>query len=352
MNKFVLRSLFGVAVISASGCSWVGLDDDFRDKGEDYKTATSIEPMVLPDGYDDRQMRELFSVPSVPTQVEFVDSDGDFVVPAPSVLNFDTDVQQVRIQRLGELRWVKVNVPPAEVWPRLRGWLNSQDVVAMVADPELGLIQTDWLVFNDDADNKHRFRIYVESGFHPTVTEIRVEEQYTALDDDTLTINDWAESEGGEERDSWLVDRIANALAAQTDAETVSLLAQNIGGAAKARVMASDNVPHLDLFVSMTRAWATLSGAISNENLTVQSSDRADAEITIDYHPQVEGAAIESGWFNSWFGDPSAVVENATYVLKVTDGEDVVRVTVTKNGQAIDPAIARQVLLSVYDALS
>jgi len=348
MKKLVLPGLLSAAVLTTSGCSWVGLDDEFRDKGEDYKVATTIEPLTLPQGYDSQKIGELYPVPVVPAQVELVDEDGEFLVPAPTPLDFKNDVQNVKIQRLGDDRWVKINVAAEEVWPRLRGWLNSQNVVSALAKPDEGLIQTEWLEFNDNSEERRRFQIYVSSGYKPSETEIRVAEQAApALSLESIT--EFSAS-AKPQREDWLIDSMAKALASQVDEETVSLLAQNIGSGAKADLVISDDVPHLDLKVGLNRAWTTLSTGISNIHLTVVQANKDKLRVTIDYHPQTD-IGEDEGWFFGMFSSEEEQVVKS-YDLHAYSVENVIRVEVKEADKPVDAAVARQVLSSVYEALN
>ena len=74
--RFKLLAL-SAALSLGTGCSWFGLEQDFRDKGEDYKTASSITIVQVPPEYDTSRIRDVFVIPDVPQQVEFVDEDGE-----------------------------------------------------------------------------------------------------------------------------------------------------------------------------------------------------------------------------------------------------------------------------------
>ena len=87
------------------------------------------------------------------TSVELVEFDVPRPQPA-SVIHFE---QSVKIQSLEGRRWVLINVPPSEVWPRVRNVLNRSGVPAALADGSEGIIETVWVKFNSDEENSHRF---------------------------------------------------------------------------------------------------------------------------------------------------------------------------------------------------
>jgi outer membrane protein assembly factor BamC len=342
MIKVVSTSALAGSLVLLSGCSFLGYENDFRDKGEDYQTATSIEPLQVPQGSSDERLRDLFVVPEVAKQVDLADDDGDFIIPAPVPLNVERDLQKVKIQRLGDRRWININVSASAVWPRLRAWMNSSGIDVVAANPETGEIETVWLKFTDDEANKDRFKIFVEPGYHAASSEVRVLHSREEVDaDESLAV--WPASSVDDARESWMVDEIANALASQSDAETVSLLAQEIGGEPKSKVLPNAAPPALVLSVDFDRAWASLLGSIPGVDMTVVTRSRENGTISIQYHPQPEGAVHENGFFANLFSS-SATIQVTDLQLIVQEGDDLVTVTVAQPGSAIAPDLARQVL--------
>ncbi|WP_298634276.1 outer membrane protein assembly factor BamC [uncultured Umboniibacter sp.] len=342
MIKVVSTSALAGSLILLSGCSFFGYENDFRDKGEDYQTANAIEPLKVPQGYSDERVRDLFVVPEVPKQVDLVDEDGDFIIPAPIPLNVERDLQKVKIQRLGDRRWININVSASAVWPRLRAWMNSSGIDVVEANPESGEIETVWLKFNDDEANKDRFKIFVEPGYHASTSEVRVLHSSQAVDADESLVQ-WPTLSDDDARESWMVDEIANALASQSDAETVSLLAQQIGGEPKSKMLPNASPPALVLDVDFDRAWASLLGSIPGVDMTVVSRSREDGTISIQYHPQPDGAVHESGFFASMFSS-SDTIPVTDLQLVVQESDSVVSISVTNSSSDIASDLARQVL--------
>ena len=349
MIKVVSTAVLTTSLVMMSGCSFLGYEDDFRDKGEDYKSAGAIEPLKVPKGYSDERIRDLFVVPEVPKQVDLSDEDGDFIVPAPVPLNIERDLQRVKIQRLGDRRWVNINIPASAVWPRLRSWMNSSGIDVVSANPESGVIETVWLKFNDDEANKDRFKIFVEPGYHATNSEVRVLHTRVAIDASDDEVN-WSSVSVSDARESWMIDEVANALASQTDAETVSLLAQQIGGAAKSKIVMDSTPPALVLTIDFDRAWASLLGSIPGIDMTVVARSREDQTIDIQYHPQADGAVHESGFFSSLFSS-SDTIPVTEYQLQLIEEGRTVSVVVKKNGAAVANDVTRQVLEKIRNQL-
>lgn len=51
----------------------------------------------------------------------------------------------VSVRREGDLRWLEAEVDPVNVWPLLRSFWESQDVVLNRDEPVVGIMETDWI---------------------------------------------------------------------------------------------------------------------------------------------------------------------------------------------------------------
>ena len=54
------------------------------------------------------------------------------------------EVDDARIERSGDQRWLVVAVKPEEVWPRLRDFWTAQGFVLETEEPDIGLMETEW----------------------------------------------------------------------------------------------------------------------------------------------------------------------------------------------------------------
>ncbi|WP_232522425.1 outer membrane protein assembly factor BamC [Marinimicrobium alkaliphilum] len=293
-------ALLGFAAASLNGCILWGDDGYFRNREDDYLKADNIQPLVIPSDLDSGRIGELYEIPPI-TEVDdaFRPEANRYAVPRPQPLSTNMLEERVRIQRLQEQRWILMNVSPGEVWPRVRHFLNQNDLGVERADTSLGLLETSWVEFRTDPTNYDRYRIQIDRGVHADTTEIHIlhmsapQEQVQAGD-----IPDWPSRSSSGERESWLLDELAATLAADADTVGTSLLAQDIGGRTKAGVQMRGAEPVLNLELDMERAIATLTHATNREGFTQLDRDSSAGVYYLHYRRPPDS---EPGWFRRTF---------------------------------------------------
>ena len=298
MTRFTAGAVLGAALTTLSGCGIFGSDGYFRDRGDDYQMAESLPPLQLPQGVSAKHQEELYEVPQINGEVE----RGEFVVPRPQALSVNAGLDRVKIQKLGNRRWVLVSQPPDEVWPQLHYFLRTSGLQLALSDAGAGTMETTWLTFGENPETKDRYRLQVESGVQPDTTEIHVRHLAVPLNTPAESSVEWPGQSSSPEREGWMIDEMSNALAADSTGAAASLVAQAIGGGrVKVQVMEpAGKEPFIALGLHMNRAWATVAHALSTGAYRLHQEDAdmglfyvtydADRELTED---------DEGGWF-SW----------------------------------------------------
>ena len=273
-----------VALLSLPGCGFLfGKEGYFRDRGDDYVKAKSIAPIRLPEGVESQSIGELFVIP--PIADPDAPASDKFETPRP-ILDAGANVRnEVKIQKLGERRWVAVNAAPSAVWPRLREFLEGRGVNLAVMDPSKGLLETDWLTIKDDPGRKDRYRIQLEQGLRPDTTEVHVLQ---------LTVSDvipakgmvnWPSQSVNPQREQWMVSEIASYLAKEGDSQA-SMLAQAIGAGGnkvELRLPEDGTQPFILIHLDYQRAWASVGGAASRNGFHVDDMNRDAGEFQVSF---------------------------------------------------------------------
>src|SRR5690606_146274 len=113
----------------------------------------------------------------------------------------------------------------------------------------------------------------------------------------------WGQSSVSSERERWLLDELAATLANDTTEGGTSLLAQAIGGSAKAALVSLKNEPVLSLRLDRARALGTLAHAVKQEGFTPYENDAASGIFYVHYRkPDADGPGWFSRKWDSWFG--------------------------------------------------
>ncbi|WP_460236416.1 outer membrane protein assembly factor BamC [Aurantivibrio plasticivorans] len=304
--KYLVSKTVGVTwlVLSLSGCGVLFGDDGlFPDKSDDYLDAESIPPMKLPEDADQERFTQLYEVPALNNaDWEYPDS---FRVPRPQPLSANVFSEKVKIQSLSNKRWIAINTPPAELWPRVRSFLANNNLQVSRTNPEVGLIETSWLSFKDDPDHRDRYQIRVEQGVQPESSEIHVLHIQLPRADELPADILWPDVSSSPEREAWLVDELAATLASEVNSASASLLAQTIGGDEKVFFDTKNKEPILRLELVPERAWATLTYAVKQEGLRLIELDRKSNIVYVTYTSPDES----EGFFSGWFSDEEDEVE-------------------------------------------
>ncbi|WGL18031.1 outer membrane protein assembly factor BamC [Microbulbifer bruguierae] len=301
MTKFTAGAVLCVAVTALSGCGIFGKNGYFRDRGDDYQLADSLPPLQMPAGVTSKNQEELYEVPQISGEVE----RGEFVVPRPQALSVNVGLDRVKIQKLGNRRWVLVNQPPDEVWPQLHYFLRTTGMQLAMSDAGAGTMETTWLTFGENPETKDKYRLQVESGVQPDTTEIHVRHLSVPLDTPASVAVNWPAQSTSPEREGWMIDEMSNALAAESSGAAASLVAQAIGGGkVKVQVMEpAGKEPFIALDLAMTRAWATVAHALNTGAYRIHQEDSELGLFYVTYDADRELSEDEDGWFSSWRSD-------------------------------------------------
>lgn len=304
-----MRLFYGLLMIfslTLSGCGvFFGDDGYFRNREDDYLKADSLPPMDVPPELNQEAPGQLYEVPPLTDDdASFVEDTDHFTVPRPRPLSANALVERVKIQRLGDERWILVNVQPGQVWPQVSNFLSSNQLQVAHTDINRGLLETGWVSFNEEtesgADTVHRFRVRIDKGVQPDSSEIHVLHMGVPRGE-APQASGWPEDSIDKEREHWLVNEMANALASEdiTEAGGTSLVAQAIGGEAKSALNMVQGEPVLRLDLARERGLATLSHATQQEGLVTFDSDLGAGVIYLDYRKPETG---KRGWFSRLFG--------------------------------------------------
>ncbi len=290
-----LPLLLIASTLSMSGCGWlVGEKGYFRDRGDDYRKATSIPPMQPPEGKKPQAVEPLYPIP-----VERTDAllGKEFEVPRPAPLVADPEQDVVRIQKLGEQQWILLDGAPGEIWPRLRAFLVSNQIGLDREEAANGVMETSWLQLKGSDNRREKYRYRVDQGVQRNSTEIYITQisyaHMPGADDKPPEFKDTSMSA---ERETWMVKELAGYLANTTEQASVSLLAQGISTANKVYIIrGADQIPMIDLRLPFERAWASLGRSLPRAGFTVQDLDRSAGIYYVKYEPSQKKDDAEAG---------------------------------------------------------
>ncbi len=283
--------LLPVLLILLNGCIYL-------DRSEEYRRAGSIKTIEVPEEFGPVTIEPLYPIPAVVARTDtFYDIETDgFVIPRPEPMSTERQAARVKMQKVGNRRWILLEAPAGQVWPLAQSFLSEVGITVNRSQPAVGLIETDWVQFQADPSTRHRYRLRIEQGVRPDTTEIHVLQRHAPMD--TAVEEVWPDKSTDPERESWLLEELANSLALSIENRAASLLGQSVGGEVKAALFIDDGEPALQLRLSPVRAWASLAHALNQEGFQLWE-DQLEQRVM---HFQYIDPQTEDGRLKRWLG--------------------------------------------------
>jgi outer membrane protein assembly factor BamC len=288
-----------IAVVGLSGCSLlpdtseiIPWETDSELSG-DYETAIEANAITVPDDLDSGAIQQAYPIPEVAVNLA-IPVTGK--APRPAPLTAGSQLDAVRLQRLGESRWAVVNVAPGQLWPQVRAFLVSSGINVASVDASGGLIDTVFVMLeNNSVESRFRFR--VDSGVQRNTSELHVLQQNIAKD---LDLTSWPQNSDDTELQQAMLRNIAQFIANSAESAPVSMMAeQAMTGAGRIAMEESTSGARLRLDLPFNRAWAATEKGFTDAGFRLDDKNRSEGLFYVTYlGPEGEE---DGGWF-SWLG--------------------------------------------------
>ncbi|MFA5495458.1 MAG: outer membrane protein assembly factor BamC [Porticoccaceae bacterium] len=328
-----------------SGCGMFGEDGMFRNRGKDYLLSEEMPPLVVPEELDHEELGQLYPIPPI-ADTAVLDESGE--VPRPQTLSVNSLEEVVKIQNLGDQRWILSNRSPSEVWPRVRNILNRSGIHTANAEAAAGILDTVWLEFQGDSTYHHRYRLFIQPGVQLNSTEIKI--LHDRMPQGGEAPQQWPEESADSQREQDMLQILGEALAGDVSSGTVSLLAQAIGGAEKVEIVTPKVAdPYLLMKLDMDRTWASVAYSLQRGGFTTIDQDRSEGAFYVNYTEEDDD---KPGFFRRLLGRGEKVLE-INYVVFLTEVEDGVQIRVVNEDRAgLKRAEAIRLLMNMRANLS
>lgn len=388
LSKFVVPKaaricgLSVVAALTVSGCTMFGLfgankNTDYRTQGgkiaalevpPDLTSPTVDDRFVIPDGkattYSQYSQRGTGSTASVP-------GSGTVV----GLLKIDN----ARVERAGEQRWLVVNATPEKVWPALKEFWADAGYVLNRENATIGIMETDWhedrtrisqdIIRNTlgrfldglwSSNTRDKFRVRVEPGLEAGTTDIflshrGLEEIYTNLD---KTSTGWQPRAPDRDLEAETLNRMMAKFGVEASKATALATAAVSGPAVPGSVSKAtyDKAKNGPLVVSepFDRTWRRVGLALDRTGFTVEDRDRSKGLFFVRYiDPEGDSKSSDKGFldkFAFWRKDDPA--SKPQYRIYVVEAAGVTNVEVqTGDGKPDNSATAKRILSLLLEQL-
>ena len=355
----MVGGMLAAGALLVAGCSG-NLGDVVPDRQPTYKSSRSAPPLEVPPDLTRTAVGDSLRIPAVDATYSQYASDEDStrIRAATGIL---PEIENARVERSGDDRWLVVSMRPEEAWPRIRDFWNEQGFVVETEKPDVGIMETNWaekriplpagffkrMIGRLDetlygVEYSDQFRTRIERGIEAETVEIYISHrgaEQTVVNDETP----YAQREGLGERvwrprprdpglEAEMLSRLMIHLGA--DRERASgLAAAETAPEPRARLLGEgEDATAVALGEDFSRAWRRTGLALDRAGFTVEDRDRSRGLFFVRYQDPEAGA--ESGntgwlaWMKFWEADDEAQQSDDSYLIHLIGEEAATRIVV------------------------
>ena len=325
-NKNIFILVF--AIISFSACSLI-----LEDHTYDYLKETQIKDLQLEEDKSPERIVDYYPIPPNETFV------ATYEVPPPEQFFSSGTTNEIRLHKLGELRWVYIESLPSSVWPAMKIFLESTDYGINYHNPDTGVMKSNWI----DIDGKETLlEMKVEHGIRQASSEIFV----THLESDASGVMVRVST-----KDNLEEVILRNALDYLSDGVRqqggTSLVALNLNVGKKATLRKNkDGSSIIQMNLEYARAWAAVDRALKEALISVSDLDRENGIFYVDFSKKKS-----SGFFRKIFSSRSSSGKAKTFKISVQEiANNKCIVTILDANQEME--LSRDLLSEINQSLS
>ncbi len=366
MSRSLLsRSLFAAGLVSAvlaitGGCSGTlenEIDRVLPSKEPKYKSSRSEPPLELPPDLRSANIGDSYPVPENPadgstTYSEYATGGNRTASIENTVL---PQLDNARIERSGDERWLVINATPADVWPRVRDFWLEQGFLIQLEDPSVGIMETDWAEERTQfpgglfsfmrkfssalygAATRDKFRTRLERGAEPGTTEVFIshrgaeevlpETRTKPVGSDDEAPKVWQPRPADPELEAEMLHRMLVAFGMEQE-RARQIVLQTPDKRERARLVQGENGGRaLSLEDNFSRAWRRTGLALDRVGFTVEDRDRSRGLYFVRYvDPDLDiTGKKKEGFFSKlkfWGGDENRDTSKDEYLISVAGGRD------------------------------
>tara|TARA_B100001559_G_scaffold7401_1_gene6615 strand:+ start:7987 stop:8922 length:936 start_codon:yes stop_codon:yes gene_type:complete len=196
--------------------------------------------------------------------------------PRPKQLFSASSSREIRLHKLGEIRWVYLGLEPSAAWPMTIEFLENKNNLGLDSfDPNIGTISSKVFNFNNK-DSKFLFKI--ERGLQQSSSEIFVSQLKKAN-------NSWEIVPSKENKLDSLINEFYEYLSSSGPVTGTSLVALNLNASDKTEVITDETsgLSKIKLRINFARAWAALRRSLLLAGYKIIDEDRNEGKFYLEY---------------------------------------------------------------------
>lgn len=288
-----------------------------------------------------------------------------------AVKSAETPAGKATIERMGNERWLSSPLTPEQMWPVLRSFWQEMGLALIVDRPEAGIMETDWAenraklpqdairavigkvidsAYSTGERDKFRTRIErTETGTDVFITMRGMVEVYADVQK-TQTV--WQPRPPDPYVEAEMLGRLLQKLSAKppraiTPAAAVAAASAPATTPPRARMLADQPTPTLQIDDGFDRAWRRVGLALDRSGFTVEDRDRVKGQYFVRYVDPAQAGKEDPNFFAKLFGAKSDTSGLARYRIAIKSEGNVSLVNVLDNQGAPEKGDAGQRILTL-----
>ena len=323
-----MKNPFSLLLISCflSSCSYF-----LTDHKNDYLKEKQEKSFDLPKDITTRPIIDYYPINTInPEKV-----GDEYLRPMPQQVFSSGTSNEVRMHKLGEIRWVYVETLPSSAWPMMNDfWVTSGYGVAK-SDPTTGIIESENL---GDNNSTTKLVMKVEHGIRQASSEIFIS-HITEID------GLWVRVEGPENLEEETMRKVLDYFATTPPSGGTSLVALNLNYGQKAALKQDDEQnSFIELNLEYARAWAAVDRALKEALIDVNDLDREEGVFYVNFSREEEKGLLRRMFTGASFDGDFRIF------IKEID-EKTCRVTISAEEEEAE-AFERELLSEINQSLS
>lgn len=362
MNKRCAGLTLGLGVLLLSGCSAMNQMIG-NEESVDYKSTVAGDPLSIPPDLTQANRDAHFRAPEgTATLSQYQQSQqaqqsaggADRVLPTTS---------GVSVMRDGDIRWLVVDKPAQEVYPKIVDFWGEQGFTLHSQDPRAGLMETDWAenrakipegwirsalgavidqVF--DSGERERFRTRVERVNGKTEVYISHQQMVETPTPDGAAFK-WVFGKEDPGLNAAMLARLMVFLGTDVkNAQNMVAQAEKDSTAAQVTQMPEGQAA-ISLSEPFDRAWRRVGVAIDSAGFAVEDRNRAEGDYFIRYLDSDTGEKIEQqNIIGRLFGGKNTAAATPYRIHVVGQGSGSMVTVLDQNGQVQNTDTAKRII--------
>ncbi len=231
-------------------------------------------------------------------------------------------IGEMRIERLGNERWLRTSLTPEQLWPQLQAFWKERGFRLATDEPSAGVMETDWAenraklpqdfirssigkvldgLYSTGERDKFRTRIERSGeGSEVYITHRGMIEVVTGQSKENTI---WQPRPAEPQLEGEFLSRLMLKLGAKEETAKLAGLAPGVAGApARARIVEGEAAATLQVDDGFDRAWRRVGVALDRSGFTVEDRDRTQGIYFVRYVDPSNMGKDEPGFFAKLFG--------------------------------------------------